>query len=58
MHIVHNSFMKTVREFGDSYEDAIALLGEASYHAMVNFIATNPHAGDVITGTGGFRKMR
>ena len=50
--------MLTVREFGDFYKDAIALLGEGGYVEMVSFIAMNPEAGDIIVGSGGFRKLR
>lgn len=50
--------MLTVREFGDFYKDAISLLGEAGYAELVAFIAANPEMGDIIPGSGGFRKMR
>lgn len=48
----------TVREFGDFYKDAIALLGEDGYVELVVYLATHPEAGDVIRGSGGFRKLR
>jgi len=50
--------MLTVREFGDFYKDALALLGEEGYAELVAYIAINPEAGDVIRGSGGFRKLR
>lgn len=50
--------MLTVREFGDFYKDALALLGEEGYAELVAYIAINPEAGDVIRGSGGFRKLK
>lgn len=50
--------MQTVREFGDFYKDALALLGEQGHSELINFIAANPESGDIIPGTGGFRKLR
>jgi len=50
--------MQTIREFGDFYKDAIHLLGEENYKKLVTRIAANPEAGDVMVGTGGFRKLR
>jgi hypothetical protein len=50
--------MQEVIEFGDFHKDAEALLGEDGYRALIDSIAGNPLQGDVIAGTGGFRKMR
>jgi hypothetical protein len=50
--------MQTIREFGDFYKDAVKLLGQDGYEALVDFIAARPEEGDVIPGTGGFRKLR
>jgi len=33
-------------------------LGDESYAALQNELAENPEAGDVMPGTGGFRKLR
>lgn len=33
-------------------------MGEDGYIAFIEFIACNPEAGDVMSGTGGFRKLR
>jgi hypothetical protein len=33
-------------------------LDDEGYKALQNELARNPHAGDVMPGTGGFRKMR
>ena len=56
--IGYHKRMFTVREFGDFYKDAVALLGEDGYEELVAYIALNPEAGDVIRGSGGFRKLR
>lgn len=45
-------------EFGNFHKHAIALLGEEGYAEFIVFIAQDPEAGDLITGTGGFRKVR
>ncbi len=58
MHIVHNKAMKTVCEVNQVGIKAKELLGEESFNALVVVLATNPAEGDLITGTGGFRKMR
>ena len=50
--------MQTIREFGDFYKDAITLLGEEGYKQLITTIAANPEIGDIMVGTGGFRKMR
>jgi hypothetical protein len=33
-------------------------LGDDEYRALQSFLASEPEAGDVIPGTGGFRKLR
>lgn len=50
--------LQEVIEFGDFHKDAKALLGEDGYRALIDSIAAAPLQGDVIAGTGGFRKMR
>lgn len=37
---------------------ADATLGVAEVHELIDYIAANPDAGDVIPGTGGIRKLR
>lgn len=34
------------------------LLGQAEHDALVDYLAANPDAGDVMPGTGGARKLR
>lgn len=50
--------MQEVIEFGDFHKDAKALLGEDGYRALIDSLAANPLQGEVMVGTGGFRKMR
>ena len=50
--------MQTIREFGSFYKDAMALLGEEGYAALIAEVAANPEAGTLMRGTGGFRKLR
>jgi mRNA-degrading endonuclease RelE of RelBE toxin-antitoxin system len=33
-------------------------LSEESYMALQDFLLVNPHAGEIMPGTGGFRKLR
>lgn len=37
---------------------AARLLNEAEQTALIDFVAKNPEAGDVVGGTGGVRKVR
>jgi hypothetical protein len=39
-------------------EEVTALLSEEEYGELQQYLADNPGAGDVITGTGGMRKIR
>jgi len=50
--------MQTVIEFGDFHKDAKTLLGEEGYRDLIDSLAANPLQGEVMVGTGGFRKMR
>ena len=50
--------MQTVIEFGDFHKHALTLLGEDGYVELINYVAKNPEEGEIIPGTGGFRKMR
>ncbi|MEK6746043.1 MAG: addiction module toxin RelE [Pseudomonadota bacterium] len=50
--------MQTIIEFGDFYKNSLKLLGVDGHEELVSFIACNPKAGDIIQGTGGFRKLR
>ena len=51
--------MHTVIETESFLRDAAkAGMTEAERTALVNFIAANPDAGDLIKGSGGFRKLR
>jgi mRNA-degrading endonuclease RelE of RelBE toxin-antitoxin system len=48
----------TVVETGRFLKDAARLMPEPARIALVEFVATNPQAGDLIPGTGGVRKLR
>ncbi len=48
----------TVAETGPFIRQAAKLWTEDDRNAFVDFIATNPDAGDVIPDTGGLRKIR
>jgi hypothetical protein len=50
--------MQTVVETPSYLKAAEGILGEAERQAIVTAVATEPRCGDVIPGTGGFRKMR
>ncbi len=50
--------MQTVVETPMYLKAAEAIFSEAERQAIVTAVATNPDCGDVIPGTGGFRKMR
>ena len=45
-------------EFGTFYRDAVRLLGEKAYSTFMVSLAHHPESGDVMEGTGGFRKIR
>jgi hypothetical protein len=51
--------MQSVVETPDYLRDARAAgIGEDEGRSIVNFIAANPQAGDLIVGSGGARKVR
>jgi hypothetical protein len=50
--------MHTVVETGSYLRAAAKLMSEAERERVVTTIAKDPEAGDVIAGTGGFRKLR
>lgn len=50
--------MKTIVETSEFEKQASKLLSGDERHALINLLATSPCMGDVISGTGGFRKLR
>lgn len=48
----------TVAELGEYLQRARKLLSESERQDIVNYVAAFPKAGDLITGTGGVRKLR
>jgi len=50
--------MQTVVETPQYLKAAEAIFSEAERQAIVTAVATNPDCGEVISGTGGFRKIR
>jgi hypothetical protein len=50
--------LMSVAETAPFTRQAAKLWTEADRHAFVDFIAANPDAGDVISDTGGLRKVR
>jgi mRNA-degrading endonuclease RelE of RelBE toxin-antitoxin system len=48
----------TVAETSIFRKRAAALLSEEEHDELIEFLATNPEAGDEIVGTGGVRKVR
>ena len=48
----------TVAELGEYQRRAEKLLAESERQDIVNYVAAFPKAGDLITGTGGVRKLR
>lgn len=50
--------MHTVVETGSYLRAAAKLMSEVEPEEVVTTIAKDPEAGDVIAGTGGFRKLR
>jgi hypothetical protein len=53
-----NTPLMSVVETAPYLVDAAQLMDEAERIEVVNMIATDPQAGDVIPGTGGLRKVR
>jgi hypothetical protein len=50
--------LHTVVETPEFAKAARRILGDAERSALIDFLAQNPTAGDVIVGTGGARKLR
>ena len=50
--------MQTIAETPMFMKQADKLLAPAEREALIDFLAANPEAGDVIEGTGGIRKVR
>ena len=48
----------TVAELAEYQRRAEKLLAESERQDVVNYVAAFPKAGDLITGTGGVRKLR
>lgn len=48
----------TIAEFTWFTKAAKALLTHEERHELIDYIATDPESGDLIEGTGGFRKLR
>ncbi len=57
---LHNadSDLHTVIETAEFLREAKSLISADSRVALVNYVATNPSAGDLMEGTGGARKFR
>lgn len=50
--------MLTVAELPEYQRHASKLLGAEERRAIVDYLAANPKAGDLMEGTGGVRKLR
>lgn len=50
--------MRTVAETPVFVRYAVEVWSEAERQEFITFIAANPEAGDIIRGSGGFRKVR
>jgi hypothetical protein len=50
--------VQTIIETHEFMRAAKKLLTESEKEALINLLASNPTAGDLIEGTGGFRKIR
>ncbi|MBK6727662.1 MAG: type II toxin-antitoxin system RelE/ParE family toxin [Xanthomonadales bacterium] len=50
--------MQTVVELPHFIRLARSLLSETEISRLINYLATQPEAGDLIEGTGGIRKLR
>ena len=48
----------TVVETPSFLRDAKKLLDDEERESLVNYLSSSPHAGDLIKGTGGIRKIR
>ena len=49
---------QSVAEGGKVRENALKFMSEADFDNLVSHLAKKPTAGDIIEGTGGFRKLR
>lgn len=56
--MAYKMVMQTVVETPTYLAAAEALFSEAERAEIVTMVATNPECGDVMAGTGGFRKVR
>jgi hypothetical protein len=52
------SLLITVVEMPEFLAKARTFMGEETKALLINFLARNPEAGDLIPGTGGVRKLR
>jgi hypothetical protein len=50
--------LHAVVETPEFLSDASPILNDAERQALINFLAENPTAGDIMQGTGGARKLR
>jgi mRNA-degrading endonuclease RelE of RelBE toxin-antitoxin system len=53
-----NDYMITIVELNSFRMDADDIFTDKERNDLTDFIAANPHFGDVIPGTGGVRKIR
>ena len=50
--------MQTIIELPEYMRKIDKLLGKSDCNKIINYLAVNPKSGDIITGTGGIRKLR
>lgn len=50
--------MLTIVELPEFLRRAEALISEQEKQSIINYLARHPHAGDIMQGTGGIRKLR
>jgi hypothetical protein len=50
--------VQTLVPVGNFEEKARGLLGDAGFEVILEYLARNPKAGDLIKDTGGLRKVR
>jgi len=50
--------MKTIVETSEFQKQITKLLSDDERHALIDLLGAYPDKGDVISGTGGFRKLR
>ena len=58
MRFIATDYMITIVELHQFRTDADSIFTEPQRAELTDFIAANPHFGDVIPGTGGVRKIR